>query len=170
VEEITVKDRRIIFILLCGSVAVGLILFSNYYEFEDKEFDDQIDGVFVSVGLSLLGLILFVFRRMGFFKEFTESLELLIFLAIPVIGLIPVLSEPKVNIILFAPIWFGIAIVWFLSVKYFFVKHIKKEKEKKYTDYNVKLIWGMLMVFGAMFVGIFIFFIVPFFVNPLPVE
>lgn len=168
-EKFSIRDRRIIFIFLAGSVAITLMMITQYTSHENKEFEQTFDSLFIAVSLSLLGLILFVFRRLGVFAEFSESMELMLLLIIPTFSVIPLLSKQPVNLWFFGPIFFGVSIVWFLSVKYFFVQHIKKEKERKAIDSTMKLLWGMLMIFGAMFIGIFIFFIVPFFVNPPPV-
>ena len=166
--EVSLRDRRIILIFSCGAVAVILFTLTRIIEYENIELKENWNTLLFSVSIALIGICLFTLRRIGSYKEFIDSLELLIFLVIPTIALIPILSEPKINVIIFAPVYLGAVIGWLLLTKTYLVKPMSEGKEKKYTHGNVNIIWGMLMIYGAIFIGIFIFFIIPFFINPPP--
>lgn len=166
--QISLKSKPIILVLGCGMGAVILSLLTQHMDFENSQENEKWDSLFFSMSISLIGIALFTLRRIGQFTEFIESLELLIFLILPVLALMPALIQDPMNLAIFFPVYFFAVISWLLIVKYFFVDHMKKSKEKRYTESNVKILWGMLMLFGAMALGIFIFITLPYLVNSPP--
>jgi len=155
-----------VLVLICIVTAIVFALLS-YFDHQNKELEKW-NEVFVSISVSAIGVTLFTLRKYGLYKELFDSLELLMFLILPTITLIPVLSDQKSNVILFVPVYLGAVIGWLLLVKSYLIKPMPENIEKRFTHRVTNVMFGILMYIGAAVIWLFIFFIIPYFINPPP--